>query len=409
MTEIVYSSLYARSLGWVINTIRELRWWSSRENTVIKALCRKVGHLDATRYESYEDHGTFANMLTDLGSDVEGAARHTVLVPSEVAISANTFVSGNLTLVRTMEGKFTIATGMNLIFNDGAKLITELDVQVFDVDAGSCYVGSVNGSALEIITPEMFGSGEDGWINMVAAYDPGEWGDEPTMYHQVHVLHSVTLTADLTIPNNFNIAYIKKGAVISVASGKTLTINSMTAMLAVDPFAGAGTVVIPNHGNLQPLVPMFGGMFGSISFNGAVSALSDSQAIPTGESYTKITMFEENGLAANCTPVVASDKITIEEIGTYKVTVNGCLYGEDQVEWEFAAFLNGVKLPKIAATREITNADAMEFSISISDYISVTTEDVDLDLRCLHDNEGTITLYCTHLTLAVEYVGRFEA
>ena len=89
--------------------------------------------------------------------------------------------------------------------------------------------------------------------------------------------------------------------------------------------------------------------------------------------------------------------------------MNGCLYGADQVEWKFAAFLNGVKLPKIAATREITNADAMEFSISISDYISVTTEDVDLDLRCLHDNEGTITLYCTHLTLAAEYVGRFEA
>lgn len=400
MTEIVYSSLYARSLGWVINTIRELRWWSSRENAVIKELCRKVGHLDSIRYENYEDHGTFENMLADLGDNFPGADRHTVLIPSEVTISEDTYVSSNLTLVRTMQGKFTLASGVDLIFNLGAKLITELDVQVFDVDEDSCTINSYN--ALEIITPEMFGSGEDGWTNMVTKCES---------HHnvQVHIMRSVSLTDNLTLPYNFDLAYISGAADITIASGKTLTINLMSASLVSNPFEGDGTVVIPNSGDLQPLVPIFGGIFASISFNGAVSALSEAQSIPTGATYTKITMFEENGLAANCTPVIASDKITIKEIGTYKVTVNGCLYGEDQVEWEFAAFLNGVKLPKIAATREITNADAMEFSISISDYISVTTEDVDLDLRCLHDNEGTITLYCTHLTLAVEYVGRFEA
>ena len=239
-------SAFNRTLDWIVNRQREPRNWSSIEYEVIRGLCLQAGRRGTVRIRNFEDHGSFENMISDLGDDTDGAPRHTVVVPSEVVIATSTTIPGNLTLVRTQDGKFVIAGGANLIFNPGAKLITEPNVLVFDCSQSCCGIGGLfTSNAIDYYTPDMFGGGEDGLRYLVETSNSlTSFDDVPV---PLKILRSIDIVSgDLYIPTFTPITYIKPDVQITIGSGVTLTIDAMTAAYAHDAFVGTGTLVLNN-------------------------------------------------------------------------------------------------------------------------------------------------------------------
>lgn len=245
MPERVYSETYTRDLGWDINAIGEAAGWDTVENDVIKTLCRAQGVRGNVRFRDYRDHGTFANMLSDLGDDSAGAERHTVLIPDEVVIAADTTVPGNLTLVRIADGKFVIAGGVYLYWNVGSRLVTEDNIQVFDLGGGSCGVGNTYASnAIPYFTPEMFGGGGANGI-YAATRGVRDSVVVPTgRYSPFHIINDVTITGYEYLIDTIDIAYIRPGVTITVEAGGELTIERMTARYDHEAFVNNGGVLI---------------------------------------------------------------------------------------------------------------------------------------------------------------------
>lgn len=228
-----------RDLAWDANGVREAGGWSLREFTNLSVVYQMLGLKGAVRFEDYRDHGSFINMLSDLGGDItqSGVERHTVLVPANVVIAENTTVRSNLTLVRIGAGKFTVANGVTLTFETGSKLITEPDVQVFDVASSSTWVGNIKESnAIDFFTPDMFGGGEVG-LDLISHCTSGG---------NVRILKDITITGRVGVSGD--IEYIKPGVKVTVASGGTLQIASMSSLHCHDPFVDSvGTITIGEH------------------------------------------------------------------------------------------------------------------------------------------------------------------
>lgn len=238
---VKHSEFSSRSLGWDINGVRESSGWSPREVDNIQTLCQMAGLKGAVRFRDYRDHGSFANMLTDLGGDItqSGVSRYTVLIPDNVVIAENTTVRSNLTLVRIADGKFTIANGVTLTFETGSKLITEPDVEVFSVASGSTWVGNVDASnAIDFFTPDMFGGGETG-LELISHCVLGSTVN-------IRILKNVAIAGNVSV--SADIEYIKPGVKITVATGGVLSVGSMSSLHCHDPFVDStGTITIGSH------------------------------------------------------------------------------------------------------------------------------------------------------------------
>jgi hypothetical protein len=144
------------------------------------------------------------------------------------------------------------------------------------------------------------------------------------------------------------------------------------------------------------------GIFGEIY----VADASAQQSIPTGVTYTKSTAFTTNGESSNVTVDAANDKITLIEIGRYRV--EGAFSGQSvtaNVLFRGAAFLNGVEQNQIHFKRKFTSANDSG-SMGFTGFINVTSVPVDLDFRLRHDNAGSINLIIEYANLNVEYMGR---
>jgi len=224
----------ARDLGWTANSVRDPAGWSPREVENITGITQMLGKKGVVRYRDYRDHGTFANMIADLGADT--AVRHTVLIPDEVVIATDTTIPANLTLIRIADGMFTIASSCTLTFASGSKLITEPGIPAFNIDGSSSWIGQVElNEALDFVTPEMFGGGETALANLYY------WNaDGKTL--PVHIIKNMTISGYVSLHASIDIAYIKPGVTIVVAEGATFEINTMSAIPSHDTFTGVVTI-----------------------------------------------------------------------------------------------------------------------------------------------------------------------
>lgn len=132
---------------------------------------------------------------------------------------------------------------------------------------------------------------------------------------------------------------------------------------------------------------------------------STAQTIATGAGYTKITAFATNGESNNCTADVANDKITITEVGKYKVnlTLNGAI-DTANTQFDGAVFMNGSIQNNIKCYNEFIAANK-NCSAHICGIIDVTTANWDVDFRVRHDDGGNVDITLANANLNVEKIG----
>jgi hypothetical protein len=124
MPEVVKSG-FGRALDYVINSVKDAAPWGPRERDNWLAIMRKVGKKDAIRHVDYRDHGSFDNMISDLGSDSETAEHFTVLIPDSVSITQNTVIPHNIALKLVQNGRFVISTNVTLTINGNLHIETK--------------------------------------------------------------------------------------------------------------------------------------------------------------------------------------------------------------------------------------------------------------------------------------------
>ena len=130
-----------------------------------------------------------------------------------------------------------------------------------------------------------------------------------------------------------------------------------------------------------------------------------SKSIPIGAAYTKWTNWTANGLALNCTPNVANDRIDIDKPGIYKVSCSlSASANKSLFNLIGACFLNGVEQHQIHFRSKISVAGD-EGAMSMTGLIDVTTANWALDVRFRHDNGTAVALVITYGNLNVIYIG----
>ena len=130
-----------------------------------------------------------------------------------------------------------------------------------------------------------------------------------------------------------------------------------------------------------------------------------TQSIPTGAGYELVTNYTANGDENNCTADYANDKITITKDGEYSVDFS-CSFTEAGLNnnWFFSVFVDGVERDDIHFERKIgTGGDYG--SAGSSGIFSVTGSPVDVDIRCRHDDAGSLTLTVKYSNLRAIRVG----
>lgn len=121
-----------------------------------------------------------------------------------------------------------------------------------------------------------------------------------------------------------------------------------------------------------------------------------------GVAYEKVTGFAANGLSNNVTADAANDKLTIDDIGVYRVAFNVAFSGGNSVVYTFAPYWNGVAQTQIKTERKMGIGGDIG-SCSAVGYIDVTVAGTDVDLRVISDSATTLTL--KYGQLIVEKVG----
>jgi hypothetical protein len=130
-----------------------------------------------------------------------------------------------------------------------------------------------------------------------------------------------------------------------------------------------------------------------------------AQSIPTGATYTKCTLFADNGESANCTPDVTNDKITITKAGKYRISgAMSFTAGTNNVVFKGAPFLAGVEIDNIHWERKVSTGSDIG-SASFTGFIDVTADNTDLDFRVAHDAGGAVDFTLKYGNLNVELVG----
>jgi len=126
-----------------------------------------------------------------------------------------------------------------------------------------------------------------------------------------------------------------------------------------------------------------------------------AQAIPDSTNYTKITLWESNGLSKRCIAASSSDKITITKNGIYMVNGSFSIEsGTVNVVVRCAAFLGGVEQDNIHYKRKIATANDAG-SASFSGLISVTSAPQDIDVRMRHDTGAPVNIIFDYASLNI--------
>lgn len=129
-----------------------------------------------------------------------------------------------------------------------------------------------------------------------------------------------------------------------------------------------------------------------------------AQSIPTGATYTKVTLFTTNGLSKRCTADVANDKLIATKNGIY--FVNGSFNmqsGTALVTFRGAAFLGGNEQNQIHWKR-IMSVKSDSGSASFTGFINVTTAPQDIDFRVRHDNGGNVDFTLEYANMNIQFV-----
>lgn len=132
---------------------------------------------------------------------------------------------------------------------------------------------------------------------------------------------------------------------------------------------------------------------------------STPQSIDNGTTYIKLTGFGDNGLSNSCSPDYTNNKITLLETGVYLVTcsINGSS-GTALATFKFAVFLDGVEQDQVHSHRKYTTAGDIG-SASLVGTIDVTSANLDLDVRAVHDRPTTVNFTPTYMNLNVSKLG----
>ena len=108
------------------------------------------------------------------------------------------------------------------------------------------------------------------------------------------------------------------------------------------------------------------------------------QAIPTGTTYTKLTLWADNDPSNHTTPDEATGTITLDVAGDYKVECQLSIKsGTNNTTVFVSAFLDGVEQQQCHFTRKISTAGDVG-SGSFTGILTATAGQV-LDLRIRHD------------------------
>ena len=112
----------------------------------------------------------------------------------------------------------------------------------------------------------------------------------------------------------------------------------------------------------------FPSIYGSIYVNDG----STSQTIGTGTTPVKLTGFTTNGLSKDVTNDVANNKITITQLGVYRVSYS-CSFRSATAGsvWHLTPFLNGVAQAQAESHRKVSNANDVG-NTGNSDFINVS-------------------------------------
>jgi hypothetical protein len=131
---------------------------------------------------------------------------------------------------------------------------------------------------------------------------------------------------------------------------------------------------------------------------------STAQSIPTGATATKATGFTTNGPSSDCTADVANDKITITKTGIYQVSQDASFAsGTANVVWQGHIYVGGVKT-HVGWERKTGTANDVG-DAGHAGLIDITSVPVDIDLRIVHDNGGSVNFVPSHMAIVVNYIG----
>ena len=161
----------------------------------------------------------------------------------------------------------------------------------------------------------------------------------------------------------------------------TLWINTTTdeSFISVDDTTGAAI--------WNQIDGAGGGPSGTIAYGELYSTGGAGQSIAT--TWTQINQFTTVGDASGTTPSAASDNITINEDGVYKIELALSLENSATVDLDIAVFLNGVIMPDLQADDFIFNGE--KDSIILNGIESLSNGDV-LDVRLQAAPTQTITV-----------------
>ena len=133
-----------------------------------------------------------------------------------------------------------------------------------------------------------------------------------------------------------------------------------------------------------------------------------AQTIATGTTPTLLTCFNQttgfNGLFYDCTPVKASNKITVTRAGVYKIaySISFSQTGTNQV-FELYAFNAGVQVNATGAQTKTANSTDIKCCSGIG--FATVAANTDIDLRGYHDAIGNIDMTVTHANFVIMRVG----
>lgn len=125
--------------------------------------------------------------------------------------------------------------------------------------------------------------------------------------------------------------------------------------------------------------------FGEISVNGGASA----QGPLSIGVWTKLTPFDTNGVSLNATPDHSNDKIEVDDIGIYRVSVAASFFTDNTVDVELGVYWNG-GLTQLRGKQDVDTA--LTRHVAFSGLVDVTTGATDFELYCRMDVSRSITV-----------------
>ena len=148
---------------------------------------------------------------------------------------------------------------------------------------------------------------------------------------------------------------------------------------------------------------------GDLSYPGTygelyIAAVSASQVIPSGSSWTKITAWTDEGAQSN-TEISASDgQIKVLKTGRYLLAAALSIASDtNNVVVDYCAHLNGSPLDNLVVRRKIAVAGDVG-ALSVTGAFNAAASSI-IDLRIRHDNAGDVDLTILSGNVNITYLG----